>query len=101
MCARTQNESRCILLPIITIVLATANASRITATAIFSYHVVFDIPMLYYDRMWNATYEYDNRPAKIKTTICYALHTSRLNENVIGTKASWQKKTCVPGNMNV
>jgi hypothetical protein len=101
MCARTQHESRCISLSIITIVPATANAFRIIATAIFSYHVVFDIPMLYYDRMWNATYEYDNRPAKIKTTICYALHTSRLNENVIGTKASWQKKTCVPGNMNV
>ena len=101
MCARTQHESRCVLLPIITIVLATANASRITATAIFSYHIVFDIPVLYYERMWNATYEYDNRSAKIKPSICYALHTPRLNENVIGTKASWQKKTCVPGNMNV
>jgi predicted secreted protein len=78
MCARTQHESRCISLSIITIVPATANAFRIIATAIFSYHVVFDIPMLYYDRMWDATYEYDNRPAKIKPTIYYTLHTSRL-----------------------
>jgi hypothetical protein len=41
----------------------------------FSYHIVFDMLILYYQRTRSGTYECDNRPAETKPVIYYTLHS--------------------------